>query len=381
MERLLELNGFYDAPEVSGYSALLDLETRNNHVLRESLKAFQPDVVHVFSLRGLSKSLIFTLRQGRVPTVFDVADGWMSEDLRNDPWLKWWNQPGKSPSRALKEMTGARGRLDEVAPTRMMRGYDRVPELFGEGARDNPPGPNSIAAFRFERLYFCSQMLKQAAEETGLVVGHGEVIYPGVSTQTYVGEVKPASAGTNNFLVVGRLNRASGMLAALKAIQLGRAQNGVRLSIYGKGESDYIAELRSMAALHRLPVEFLAVSNQSRDLLSLYRRHDVLVHPVEEPEPYAMAPLEAMACGLAVIGTPIGGVGELFRHGENALTFKPGDAADLAARIQELVEQPALREKLAEAGQSDVLSLHNETTVTDQIENYLETARQTWQSQ
>lgn len=381
VERKLKLNGFFGQPLVTGYSALHDLELANHQGLRESLAAFQPDLVQVFSLRGLSKSLLFTLRHAHLPTVFDIADGWLSLDLGDDPWLKWWNHPGANPLRRIKEMTGVRARLDAQAPTRMMQGYDRIPELYGGEGGDNPPA-KSISAFRFERLYFCSQMLKQDAEQRGFAVNHAEVIYPGIATETFVHEVRPASVPTRKLLVVARLTKHSGVLNALKALQLLRPANpGVQLSVYGKGDSDYIAELRSLAALQRLPVEFLPVSNQGRDLLAIYRQHEVLLYTNEEPEPFSLIPLEAMACGLAVIGTPIGGVGELYRAGENALTFTPGDATDLSARIQELLAQPALRQKLAETAQEEVLSQHSETAVTDRIENCLETARQTWQSQ
>ena len=52
---------------------------------------FAPDVVHVWSLHGLSKSLLLTLRRTRVPVCFDVADPWLAEELRTDPWLAWWH--------------------------------------------------------------------------------------------------------------------------------------------------------------------------------------------------------------------------------------------------------------------------------------------------
>ena len=379
VERKLALNGAFDHPRVTRYAELHDLEVRNTNGLRESIADFQPEVVHIFSLHGLSKSLIFTLRQARVPTVFDVEDVWLSDEIKDDPWLKWWNQPGLDPARTLKELAGGRARVDAQAPTRMMKGYDRVPELYARS--QSPPEPNSIAAFRFERIYFCSQSLKTAAEQAGFVVNHAEVIYPGVATQTFVGEVRSASLPTRKLLVVSRLNRASGVLTAVKALQIARAaQADVQLTICGKGDSEYIAEVRSLVAQEHLPVVFVSVSNQRREALALYRQHEVLLYPCEQPEPFSFTPLEAMASGLAVVGTPLGGVGELLRPGENALVFEPGAVGQLAERIQQLVTQPGLRKKLAETGQAEVLSQHNETVVTDRVENYLETSLETWQA-
>jgi glycosyltransferase involved in cell wall biosynthesis len=62
---------------------------------------------------------------------------------------------------------------------------------------------------------------------------------------------------------------------------------------------------------------------------------------------------------------------ELLRHGENALTYPAGDAEQLAARMQELLISPALRCQMAEAAQDEVLAKFNDTTVIDQIENFL----------
>jgi glycosyltransferase involved in cell wall biosynthesis len=124
-----------------------------------------------------------------------------------------------------------------------------------------------------------------------------------------------------------------------------------------------------------LPVEFLNVSNQNSELPAVYKRHDILLHTPEWAEPFPFTPLEAMGCGLPVIGATSGGAGELLRHGENCLTYPPGDAAQLASRIQELLISPALRIQMAETAQSEVLGKFNEATVLDQIENFLTEAQ------
>jgi hypothetical protein len=56
---------------------------------------------------------------------------------------------------------------------------------------------------------------------------------------------------------------------------------------------------------------------------------------------------------------------------ENSLTYPPGYAEQLAARIQELLISPALRIQMAEAAQPEVLARYNDATVIDQVENFL----------
>jgi glycogen(starch) synthase len=383
VERRLILNGVYDHPLVTRLRDLRSLEAHNNDALRETIASFQPDLIHVFSLHGLSKSLIFTLRNSRLPTVYDVSDYWIANGIAEDPWLRWWNNPqagfGTALRRAVLESFGGRSRADDAAPTRLMKGYDRVPGLFGDPSKPPPVQANSIAAFRFDRLYFCSHSLKQATEETGFRVNHGEVIYPGISTQNYVSDIKPPTAPCCKWLIVSNLDVKSGVKTAVKALPIARENKvKVTLSIYGRGDSDYIADLRSFIAMNQLTVDFLPVSNLVRDLPALFKRHDGLLYTSEWNEPYSITPLEAMASGVPVIGTTVGGAGELFRHGENALTYMPGDEAELARRIQEIQEQPELRCRMADNAQQEVLSKYNETAVMDRIENYLNTSLEVW---
>jgi glycosyltransferase involved in cell wall biosynthesis len=379
IDRRLFLNGAFGHPEVSRFREVKALEAHNHGVLREAIANFKPDLIHCYSLHGLSKSLIFSLRHSRVPTVYDVADDWIAQGVKSDPWLMFWNRPGLNLFRAGLELSGRRSAADVQTPTRMMKGYDRVPQLWGNQNETTRRDANSISAFRLDRLYFCSQALKDATAEAGFRVNHAEVIHFGIDTQGFVGDVKPSTEPLNRFLVVGHLDPQSGAMTAVQAMKhLRDAGANAILGIYGQGDSLCIAGIRSYIATHQLPVEFLTVSNLARDLPGLYRRHDALVYPVEWNEPFSTIPLEAMACGLPVIGAQAGGAAELLRHGENALTFTPGDAAGLAQQMEILQRDPKLRARLADTAQQEVISKYNQTSVMDRIENYLQTSLEVW---
>ncbi|MGA2554781.1 MAG: glycosyltransferase [Verrucomicrobiota bacterium] len=130
VHRCLRLNG---APKLTAFQQLRTQEIHNTRMLLEAITAFQPEIVHVFSLHGLSKSLIFTLRHARVPVAYAVADHWLSCGLQQDPWLRYWNASSlpflEQSGRATLETGGERGRLDSTAPTRLMKGCDRIQEL------------------------------------------------------------------------------------------------------------------------------------------------------------------------------------------------------------------------------------------------------------
>jgi glycosyltransferase involved in cell wall biosynthesis len=80
------------------------------------------------------------------------------------------------------------------------------------------------------------------------------------------------------------------------------------------------------------------------------RSLDVVVHASTSPEPFGLVIAEAMACGRAVIASNAGGAREIFTPGVDALVHAPGNAADLAARIVELVRDPQARQRIGQAG-------------------------------
>jgi glycosyltransferase involved in cell wall biosynthesis len=79
------------------------------------------------------------------------------------------------------------------------------------------------------------------------------------------------------------------------------------------------------------------------DVPAILQTCDVLVRP-SLLEGMPLTVLEAMACGLPVVATPVSGTAELVRHGENGLLVRPADPASLARAILRLMENEPLRE-------------------------------------
>lgn len=84
-------------------------------------------------------------------------------------------------------------------------------------------------------------------------------------------------------------------------------------------------------------------------------------------ESYPRVILEAMACGLPVITTPVFGVLEQVSKDENALFFEPGDVPQLAGNMTLLLENRQLREQLARGSLSRLATL---TTFDEMVKAY-----------
>lgn len=60
--------------------------------------------------------------------------------------------------------------------------------------------------------------------------------------------------------------------------------------------------------------------------------------------------IEALACGLPVVSTNVGGIPYLLEHGKTALLVQPGNAEEMADAVKRLFSQPELARRLAENG-------------------------------
>jgi glycosyltransferase involved in cell wall biosynthesis len=69
-------------------------------------------------------------------------------------------------------------------------------------------------------------------------------------------------------------------------------------------------------------------------------------------EPFGIVILEAWAAGRAVVASRVGGIPSFTQDGEDILHAEPGDAADLAARLVQVLGDPALAERIATAGRA-----------------------------
>lgn len=100
-----------------------------------------------------------------------------------------------------------------------------------------------------------------------------------------------------------------------------------------------------------------------RDKVSLLRSAAFFVCPSRR-EPYSNAILEAMAAGLPVVATAVGGNPEIVRHEVSGLVCEPESPAALAAAAGRIAADPALRDRLA-AGAVGVAREHDWPDVVD----------------
>jgi glycosyltransferase involved in cell wall biosynthesis len=176
-------------------------------------------------------------------------------------------------------------------------------------------------------------------------------------------------------LFVGTLLPEKGPDVLIEAFaEAHRQRPDLTLTIVGEGSSGYVAGLVQKA--HGLPIRFLGRLDRAA-VTRTYSEHDVLVFPSVWDEPYAVVPPEAMAMGLAVIGTTAGGTPEAVIDGKTGLLVPPRDPGALRDAMLRLCQDPDLACRLAKDGQEWARSTQSFAAFTQQLEDlYQEAVRQ-----
>ncbi len=154
--------------------------------------------------------------------------------------------------------------------------------------------------------------------------------------------------------VVGRLTSEKGQDVLLQALARLDGRRAPILIIIGGGPEQGALREMSRALGVDGRVRFLGVRT---DVPEVLRAADIVVLP-SRYESGGLALMEAMASGLPVIASNIGGVPDLIRDGEEGLLVPAGEPEPLADAIDRVVRDPRLAARLAEAGKAKVRRDH-----------------------
>ena len=165
----------------------------------------------------------------------------------------------------------------------------------------------------------------------------------------------PAAKPRNEKLVLGtaaRLSPDKRLGDLLDAVRLAAPRlPPFTLRIAGgaeRGFEDHVVKLRALA--EGLPVEWAGELPDTGEFLAGL---DLFVM-ISEPSGCPNASLEAMAAGIAIIATEVGGAAEQIENGVNGMLAPARDTGALAEAIVQLARDPNRREALARAGRERI---------------------------
>jgi glycosyltransferase involved in cell wall biosynthesis len=132
------------------------------------------------------------------------------------------------------------------------------------------------------------------------------------------------------------------------------------------GDGPQRAALEALAAELRLGDGVRFAGNQ-RDVAPWMHAMDVFCLPSYANEGVPQALMQAMACGLPVVTTSVGSIGEIVSDGITGTIVPAEDAARLAAAIETLLDNEALRASLGERAANLAAERFGDTRMVDRM--------------
>ena len=143
------------------------------------------------------------------------------------------------------------------------------------------------------------------------------------------------------------------------------ALNDVQLVIVGDGPQRSALEAQVAALQLHERVRF---TGNLKDVAPWLQAFDIFALPSYANEGVPQAIMQAMACGLPVVSTPVGSISEIVSHEETGLLVAPHDAASLRTALQRLLADSALRARLGAAGRALALARFSDKLMVQRME-------------
>jgi glycosyltransferase involved in cell wall biosynthesis len=317
------------------------LESRKNYgVTYNLIRRLEPEVVFIWNMSNVGISPVLAAQDHDIPTVFNLCDYWLANIKRK---LCFQPNPLKRRYRA-----------------------------FIIGLKD-------FGQIDLTHMIMCSRFVMQSYIKLGFLEQHMTVIPRGVPSGLILDSEALSSLPAVNkdkikLMFAGRLVSEKGIDVAIKALAcLVEKENSlsIALDIFGSGPNNYVRRLRDLVTTLGLDerVKFIG-QVEPQQVIGRYAEYNALLFPSRWVEPFGVTILEAMARGLPVIATNLGGVPEIISDGENGLLVPAGDPIKLANAIHRLIQNPSLAQEIRWNALNTVRERYTHEKIFNQIEEY-----------
>lgn len=350
-----ELKLYEEKPTAEpAFRRLFQMVRYNRQVVERHLQAFVPEAIVIWSMDRLPVSLLQLAEESGIPCLYAIYNDWLSGACRKDLWAEYWRD----------------GAPNQPLVRRLLRG------LHLEKLVDGKAAFGKLDDLQLKHIYFCSEALKQQTMRScGLSLEQALVIPCAISP----GQIRQKGSHATKscrLLFASPLCEEKDPMTALRALQELRHRGDERFSldIYGRGKTEFEGALHAYVRRFQLGGSVSFKPATAEQAQANIHQYDALVFTSQTAEAFPFVHLQAMAAKVPVISTLEGGSAELIRHGENGLAFETGNYHDLADRITQTGDDPALMEQLAETAFAEVIRHYSLARITSRIETLLHRA-------
>ena len=204
---------------------------------------------------------------------------------------------------------------------------------------------------RADRIIAVSREITSQLRENGFHPSIIQEIPNGVDTCQFTPGESPLPSSERLILYVGRLDPLKGLDDLIRAFRkVHERYPEARLVLVGEGE----VESNLMHLARELKIsDQVSFEGLQEDVKSYFGKSEIFAFP-SLTEGLSNVLLEAMACGLPVVATRIGGNMELVEHGVNGILINPGDPEGLSEAIITLLADPEQSRQMGREGRKRV---------------------------
>lgn len=350
--------------------------------LAEYLQRFAPDVVHFTHLQGLSASAIPVVKAAGLPAVYTATDFWticpVVDLLRHDgalctgpddahcPRCVASRQPASRVAGAVRRTPGPVLR----AATALSRAPLAAPQQLGQ-LRDLSERPEHIRerVNSLDRILAPTRLMRELLVRNGVREDLIRVSRYGLDTSG-LGAAREREGAGVRFGFIGTLGPHKGPDLLLRAFRRLPPGLDASLAVHGEpgGFEGFAGELHRVAAGDER-IRF-AGSFPPERLGEVLSGLDALVVPSRWYENAPLVAYSALAAGVPVVATDVGGLSEVVEDGKNGLLFPLDDEAGLARCLERLAGEPGLLARLR-AGIEPVKTLSESAEELESLYNGL----------
>lgn len=171
---------------------------------------------------------------------------------------------------------------------------------------------------------------------------HSEVIYNGVDKHIFYKNRKNTTGTIPKILLFNNNNIFKGENIFQEVLE--RTEHPFELYIVGK---PLAVNNNKLTQVHHL-----APIRDRAELAALYNTVDILLFP-SRADNFPLVPLEAMACGVCVLASDVGGIPEMIKHQETGFLFK--EKAELIVLLNKILTDPSLISGIGDEGNKAVM--------------------------
>lgn len=310
----------------------------NYRIARHTLKQVQPDIVFIWNIEGASIMPALAAQDMGLCCVYEQQSHWLIHNLHNYtriPRLKRWYKSA-------------------------LIGFRRFEEL------------------QVKNAIFVSESLRQSHLQAGFAIENPAVIPNGLTSEHIPPEFDMAVRNHRDvlrLLFVGRIESEKGPDIAVQAVKhlVERGFHNLSLDIIGRGEDDEVDSLKRYIAENQLEgVVRLRGFMPRAALLKHYSEYHILLFPSLQWEGHPVTIIEAMANGLTVIASDIGGPRDTITDETDGFLVIPGNTEALADAVQRLLTNPELLDQVGARAAETVRRHYTFEATLDRHESFLQ---------